>query len=75
MARRKLPPDPDNMNVARARFAEVALDAFIRETGTDAPDAMSDLLCDLMHLADRAPESFAVSLKRARRHYAAETDR
>ena len=50
-----LPPDPDGKNNDRAAWAKVALDAFMKETGTDLEDALCDLLCDLMHLSDREP--------------------
>ena len=46
---RKLPPDPDTMNVSRAGWAGAALSTFMRETGTDEEDALGDLLTDLMH--------------------------
>jgi hypothetical protein len=50
---KKLPPDPENMNDDRASWAEVALQAFMDETGTDPEDAISDLIADLKHLCDR----------------------
>lgn len=70
---RALPPDPEGMNDSRAEWAGYALAAFITQTGTDAGDAVTDLLCDLMHLADRTGTDFATDLDRARRHYDAET--
>lgn len=68
-----LPPDPDGRNDSRAAWAGYALAAFVSQTGTDAGDAVTDLLCDLMHLADREGTDFAADLVRARMHYAAET--
>lgn len=68
-----LPPDPEGMNDSRAEWAGHALAAFISQTGTDAGDAVTDLLCDLMHLADRSGTDFVADLDRARSHYAAET--
>jgi hypothetical protein len=70
---RRLPPDPDGRNDSRAAWAGYALAAFVSQTGTDAGDAVTDLLCDLMHLADREGTDFAADLERARMHYAAET--
>jgi len=70
---RRLPPDPEDMNGKRARWAEIALIAFQRETGTDDEDATADLLCDLMHLADRRGWNFDIELERAQAHYEAET--
>jgi hypothetical protein len=74
MARRRLPPDPDGMNAMRAAAAEKSLLLFVVNTGADWSDAMADLLCNLMHLADHDDElDFAQDLERARDHYAAET--
>jgi hypothetical protein len=70
---RTLPPDPENMNDYRARWATVALRAFQKATGADSQDAVCDLLCDLMHLGDRTEFNFDAALNRARRHYEAET--
>jgi hypothetical protein len=61
------------MNDRRAEWAGCALAAFVSQTGTDSDSAVTDLLCDLMHLADRAGTDFAADLERARRHYDAET--
>lgn len=72
----QLPPDPDNMNEDRAKWASVALLAFMEETGTEAEDALCDILCDLMHLADRrrdGEDDFEAALRRARGHYEEET--
>jgi hypothetical protein len=68
-----LPPDPDGRNHDRAAWAKVALDAFMRETGTDLEDALYDLLCDLMHLSDRVPFDFEAALIHAKDLYLAET--
>lgn len=71
---RKLPADPEGMNDDRAEWALEALARFMQITGTDREDAVSDLLCDLMHLADReGGETFARSLERAQLHYDEET--
>ena len=65
--------DPEHMNDDRAGWASTALRAFQVETGTDDEDAMSDLLADLMHLADREGEDFTADLRRGARHYVEET--
>lgn len=69
-----LPPDPEGMNDMRSASATVAMSQYLKE---GAP--LSDLLCDLMHWADRHSEdseydlSFEGSLARARRAYIEET--
>jgi hypothetical protein len=67
------------MNTCRAGWAEVALLAFCNETGCDLEDALTDLLGDLMHWADRNDTdercSFPLALRRARNHYREETER
>lgn len=74
------------MNEDRAKWAMVAIAAFQERTRTNLEDALSDLLCDLMHLADRREtfhhpsddpeymiEEFEAALQRARQHYEEET--
>jgi len=73
MATKRLPPDPEEMNDDRADWAAAALSAFQAQTGSDLGDAVSDLLCDLMHWCDRNGISFRKELERARWHYDAET--
>lgn len=68
----KLPPDPEEQNDDRAKWAETAILAFMVETGTDAGDALSDLLADLMHWCDRKGLDFAAEESRGREHYVAE---
>lgn len=70
---RELPPDPDEMNDERALWAETALASFRDATGADKGDALSNLLCDLMHWCDRNRQSFLVAMERAQMHYDAET--
>lgn len=48
-----LPPDPDGQNDDRAKWADAAITAFRRETGSDDDTILSDLLADLMHWSDR----------------------
>jgi hypothetical protein len=73
MTRKQLPPDPEDKNDDRAEWAAAALREFQRRTGTDDEDALSDLLCDLMHWSDRNNFDFDTELSRARMHYEAET--
>lgn len=68
-----LPANPEGMNNDRAKWAQLALDVFQVETGTEECDALSDLLCDLMHWAPRHGTNFSRMLERARRAYAEET--
>lgn len=61
-------------NQDRASWGNTALSAFVVEVG-DAGDEqtnLSDLLADLMHLADRQDLDFAQALMVARGHYAEE---
>ena len=69
----KLPPDPERMNDERAEWAAATLRHFQCTTGTDYEDALGDLLCYLMHWADRSDFDFDAALCRARMHYDAET--
>lgn len=74
MTRLLLPPDPDGLNESRAAWAFLALRAFSDACRTDWEDALTDLLCDLMHLADREPLfDFGLALEAAQAHYEAET--
>lgn len=72
---KSLPPDPDGKNDERAEWAAAALRHFQCTTGTDFEDALSDLLCDLMHWCDRNNFDFEAALCRAQGHYTAETGR
>ena len=56
----------------RAASADAALKAYMSRTSCDCEDCLADLLCDLMHWADKARLSFAEELYRARFHYCAE---
>ena len=53
-----LPPDPDGMNEDRAGWARQALEHFRNVTGSDAEDALTDLLANLRHLCDREPGTY-----------------
>lgn len=68
-----LPPDPEGMNDDRAVWAEYALTAFLSVTGCDRVDALSDLLANLRHWADRNGQNFETELARGLDHYQAET--
>lgn len=70
---KELPPDPDGENDNRALWAEKALLAFRKITGTEAEDAVSDLLCNLMHFCDRDGQNFRREFERSQRHYTDET--
>lgn len=70
---KQLPPDPEGMNDNRAKWAADALTTFRKATKTDPEDQLADLLCDLMHWADRNGNDFSTELERARAHYAEET--
>jgi hypothetical protein len=69
--------DPDGDNRKRADWARLTVLYFQRQTRTEDSDALSDLLCDLMHLCDYTRgfefEEFEPALDRARDHYEAET--
>jgi len=67
------PPDPERMNAARARWADEAIKAFQKATGTDDEDILSDFLADLLHWSDRKNYDFEAAMYRARDHYGAET--
>lgn len=69
----KLPPDPEDMNDSRAKWANAALNTFMAETRTDPEDSVCDLLADLMHWCDRNGMHFNTEFARARAHYRDET--
>jgi hypothetical protein len=69
-----LPPDPEDMNTDRARWAYAALVAFMDVTGCDEQEAPGDLLADLMHWCDRNGMDFEAVLEGARTNYRQETD-
>jgi hypothetical protein len=47
-----------NVNEERADWAKAAIDTFRNRTGTDAGDAIGDLIVDLLHLGRRSVKSF-----------------
>ena len=60
-------------NAERAASADAALEAYMSRTSCDCEDCLADLLCDLMHWADKCGMGFEGELYRARCHYAAES--
>ena len=56
-------------NDQRADWADQALTAFQKTTGCDRQDALSDLLCDLMHLARREGWDYYRAAMRAEGHF------
>ncbi|MFZ3351218.1 MAG: hypothetical protein WA268_10175 [Xanthobacteraceae bacterium] len=57
----------------RAASADAALKAYMSRTSCDCDDCLADLLCDLMHWADKARFNFAEELRVARFYYDAQT--
>jgi predicted TIM-barrel enzyme len=47
-----------NANEERADWAKAAIDTFRNRTGTDAGDAIGDLIVDLLHLGRRSVKNF-----------------
>lgn len=66
-------PDPDRSNAERAARGAAAIAAYRGVTGTEDDDVLADLLCDLMHWADRNEAEFEEELDRANRNHIAET--
>lgn len=60
-------------NAERAASADAALMAYMSRTRCDCEDCLADLLCDIMHWADKCGLSFAEALHGARYHYGAES--
>jgi hypothetical protein len=61
-------------NLDRAEWAAAALRHFQCSTGTEYDDALTDLLCDLVHWSDREDIDFQNALDTARMHYEAECE-
>lgn len=62
---------PNNIAIS-AEYAYRTLLVYQQYTGSDKEEALSDLLADLMHLADEEGYDFDYELERARGHYEAE---
>jgi hypothetical protein len=59
-------------NAERAASADAALMAYMSRTRCDCDDCLADLLCDLMHWADKCGLSFAEAFRLACFHYRVE---
>jgi hypothetical protein len=59
-------------NAERAASADAAIFAYMSRTHCDCEASLGDLLCDLMHWADKCQFDFAEALYRARCRYNAE---
>lgn len=72
-----LPPDPEGQNDDRAEWARQALETFAATTGLnmdgETPEAIGDLLANIMHFCDRNGLDFDERLANARFHYDEET--
>jgi hypothetical protein len=64
----------DITNAKRASWASAAVYLFEQLTGCDREDALSDLLCDLMHWSGREGYDFNLQLSRATYHFEEERD-
>lgn len=58
-----------SMNDRRSAWADEAINTFVDTTQTDREDALSDLLCDMMHWCDRNEFDFSQELEMAESHY------
>ena len=68
--------DVDGMNRMRAAWAAQAVKAFLNECGTDDGDAIPDLICDLLHLANQKRRRYGTpdaAMRRAQGNFDAET--
>lgn len=59
-------------NAERAASADAAPLAYMSRTCCDCEDSLGDLLCDLMHWADKCDLDFVAALQQACCHYEAE---
>lgn len=69
-------PEQSPANTKRASRARAALRTYSRAVGNgdeDSETQLSDLLCDLMHLADAKQVEWAEVVSRAENHYSAES--
>jgi hypothetical protein len=60
-------------NTERAAVAETAVEAFMNECRTDREDAVGDLICNLMHLAEAVGDDPIRVIKNAISNHFAET--
>jgi hypothetical protein len=69
-----LPPDPEDMNDARAEWAGECIALFSEITGSEnGQEAMGDLLADMFHWCDRNGLDMEQMFDSARRCYREET--
>ena len=68
----QLGPYGEPHNLSRAHGAAKAIYTFMRVTRCDEEDALTDLLCDLMHWARFRRFDFAFEFRRAEGNFAAE---
>lgn len=61
------------MKDKRAGWADDCIAHFMGITGAELEDALSDLLCNMMHWCDRNGLQFENELERANMHYNEET--
>ena len=59
-------------NAERAASADAALLAYMNRTHCSCEDCIADLICDLMHWADKARLNFPAEFRRARFDYCVE---
>lgn len=68
-------PVPDEpTNADRAKWADVAMKAFRKQTRCDEEDSLGDLLANLMHWADANNFDFEAALICGSGHYRAEVE-
>lgn len=73
MSKRTLPPDPDKLNSARARWADAAIKAFPENGSFNPETTLCYLLSDIGHWCDRHRINFNRVLETAAKQYQDET--
>jgi hypothetical protein len=61
-------------NEARASWAARCVELFMEMVGSDPGDAISDLVCDLMHLAQITGQNPWAQVRRGAEHFKAEQE-
>lgn len=56
-------------NERRSQWADAAIRTFMQVTRCDEPEALGDLLCDLMHWTAHHDHDFNVAIRTAYDHY------
>lgn len=72
MSRFQVMRTPQIENAKRALQVDELVERFQTVTGSEDSEALTDLLCDLMHWADLTGNEFETHLKLSRIHYKAE---